>query len=285
LRALAIRSINDINLSEFEQHLKPKYAKTYIPIIMSYVRRFKHLVSNNSDLRELDNLNNPIKSNAIHGLIIFSKYLGLHEEFKNRLKNYGIKPHGQNAYDSFIRILGSNSNSKSDVLKWYNETLPYFRDNEKLFLKYCLFSGLRRGEVILSFNKVIELSSKGLLSEYYDKNLSCLLHFKYREFIRGSKNCLITFVKESFINEIANSKPISDRGLHNRMFRQNIKCRVKELRRYYATFMLQHGILEGEVNLLQGRINSILFKHYFTPKLSELRDRIFKASTELEQSI
>lgn len=146
-------------------------------------------------------------------------------------------------------------------------------------------SGLRRGEAILSFNKIIELNDKGLLSEYYDKNLSCLLHFKYREFIRGSKNCLITFIKESFTNQIANSKPIHDRALHNRMFKQNIKCRIKELRRYYATFLLQHGILEAEVNLVQGRINSILFKHYFTPKLSELRDRIFKALEDLEQTI
>jgi len=284
LRALAIRSINDVNLSEFEQHLKTKYAKSYIPIVMSYVRRFKHLVSKDSDLRELDNLNNSIKTNAIHSLIIFSKYLGKHEEFKNRLKNYGIKPHRQNTYDSFMRILGSNTNN-TDILKWYNETLPHLRDNEKLFLKYCLFSGLRRSECILSFNKVIELNNKGLLNEYYDKNLNCLLHFKYKEFIRGSKNCLITFIKESFINEIADSKPIHDRALHNRMFKQHILCRVKELRRCYATFMLQHGILEAEVNLVQGRINSILFKHYFTPKLSELRDRIFKALAELEQSI
>jgi intergrase/recombinase len=283
LRALAIRSINDINLSEFEQHLKTKYAKSYIPIIMSYVRRFKHLVSKDSDLRELDNLNNSIKTNAIHSLIIFSKYLGLHEEFKNRLKNYGIKPHRQNTYDSFIRILGSNC--KSDILKWHNETLLCLRDNEKLFLKYCLFSGLRRSECILSFNKVIELNNKGLLNEYYDKNLSCLLHFKYKEFIRGSKNCLITFITENLVNEIANSKPIHDRALHNRMFKQNIKCRIKELRRYYATFLLQHGILEAEVNLVQGRTNSILFKHYFTPKLSELRDRTLKAISELEQTL
>jgi intergrase/recombinase len=247
---------------------------------MSYVRRFKHLVSKDSDLIELDNLSDSIKTNAIHSLIIFSKYMGIHEEFKNRLKSYGIKPHKQDTYDSFVRILGSNS--KTDILNWYNETLPYLKDNEKLFVKYCLFSGIRRGEAILSFNKVIELKSKGILNEYYDNNLNCLLHFKYREFIRGSKNCLITFIKESFINEIANSKPISDRGLHNRMFKQHIRCRVKELRRYYATFMLQHGILEGEVNLTQGRINSILFKHYFTPKLSELRDRIFKALTEIE---
>jgi hypothetical protein len=97
-------------------------------------------------------------------LIIFSKYLGIHEKFKNRLKNYGIKPHRQNTYDSFIRILNSNTND-NDILKWYNETSGKLRENERLFVKYCLMSGLRRGEAILSFNKVIELNNKGLLNE------------------------------------------------------------------------------------------------------------------------
>jgi intergrase/recombinase len=275
-----MRSINNINLSEFEEYLKTKYAKSYVPIIMSYIRRFKDLVSNNSNLRKLDSLNNSVKNNAIHSLIIFSKYLGNHEQFKNRLKNYGIKSHGQNTYDSFLRILGSNS--KSDILEWYNQTLPYLRDNEKLFLKYCLFSGIRRSEAILSFNKIIELHKANKLNEYYDSNLNCLLHFKYKEFIRGSKNCLITFIRPDFINQIVNSQPINNRALRHSLDDHKIKCRIKELRRFYATFMLQHGILEGEVNLLQGRVNTILFRNYFSPKLSELRDRIFKALEDLD---
>jgi intergrase/recombinase len=247
---------------------------------MSYVRRFKHLVSNDSNLRELDNLNNSIKNNAIHSLIIFSKYTGLHETFKNRLKNYGIKSHRQNTYDSFLRILGSNG--KSDILEWYNDTIGKLSKNDAIFLKYCLMSGLRRSECVLSFNKVIELYNANRLEEYYDNNLNCLLHFKYKEFIRGSKNALITFIKPEFISQIANSKPINNRTFRHSLDDNKIKCRVKELRRFFATFMLQHGILEGEVNMVQGRINSILFKNYFSPKLTELRDRIFKALSEIE---
>ena len=275
-----MRSINNINLSEFEQYLKTKYAKSYIPIIMSYVRRFKNLVSNDSNLRELDNLNNSVKNNAIHSLIIFSKYTGLHETFKNRLKNYGIKSHRQNTYDSFLRIL--NSNVKSDVLEWYYDTIGKLSKNDAIFLKYCLLSGLRRSECVLSWNRVIQMYRDNKLNEYYNKDLNCLMHFQYKEFIRGSKNALITFIKPEFINQITNSKPINNRAFRHSLDDNGIKCRVKELRRFFATFMLQHRILEGEVNLCQGRINSILFKNYFTPKLSELRDRIFKALSEIE---
>jgi hypothetical protein len=50
--------------------------------------------------------------------------------------------------------------------------------------------------------------------------------------------------------------------------------------------MLHHGLLEQEVNLLQGRIPASIFvKHYWSPKLTELRDRVFKALNELEQII
>jgi intergrase/recombinase len=247
---------------------------------MSYVRRFKDLVSDNSNLRDLDNLNYSVKNNAIHSLIIFSKYLGIHETFKNKLKNYGIKSHRQNTYDSFMRILGSNG--KTDILQWYADAISKLSKNDGLFLKYCLMSGLRRSECVLSWNKVIELSKANRLEEYYDNNLNCLLHFKYKEFIRGSKNALITFVKPEFLSQIANSKPINNRAFRHSLDDNKIKCRVKELRRFYATFMLQHNILEGEVNLIQGRINSILFKNYFTPKLSELRDRVFLALSEIE---
>jgi intergrase/recombinase len=146
---------------------------------------------------------------------------------------------------------------------------------------------LRKSETILSFNRIIELYNKGLLNEYYDNNLNCLLHFKYpKDFIRKTKNCFISFIPEELLKQIQNSKPISYDAISRRLYRNNFKCRINELRDFYGTYLLQHGILEPEINLLQGRIPpSIFIKHYWSPKLSELRDRIFKALKELEQSI
>ena len=252
---------------------------------MSYVRRYGNLVFSNN-LRDLETMTYSIRNNTMNSLIIFSKYLGCFETFKAKLKNYGIKIHHQNTYESFMRILNTSNNiSNNDLIGWIKEVRPKLSESENTFLKYMLMSGLRRLEAINSFNRIIEMNTKNTLNEYYDNNLNCLKHYQYREFIRGTKNCLITFIKPNLLNEIANSKPMDNRNLRYSLDKSKVKCRVKELRKYFATFMLEHGILEGEVNLLQGRINGILFKNYYIPKLSEIRDKVFRALDVLENQI
>ena len=214
-----------------------------------------------------------------------SKFLGIHQQFKQRLLDHGIKIHRQDSFTSFLRILNTNNND-NDILKWLKEVHPILNDNENIFLRFCLYSGLRKAEAITSFNRIIELYNKGLLNEYYDNNLNCLMHFKYpKDFIRKTKNCFISFISEELLKQIRNSKPVSYDAIIRRLYRNNAKCRINELRDYFGTYLLQHGILEAEINLCQGRIPpSIFIKHYWSPKLTELRDRIFKALTELEDS-
>jgi intergrase/recombinase len=202
------------------------------------------------------------------------------------LLDYGIKIHRPNSFDTFIRIFNVNSNGSS-VLEWYKTAIFNLKDDEKTLLKFLLYSGLRKEEAIISFNKIIDLHRQNRLNEYYDKQLNCLMHFKYpQQFVRRTKNVFISFIPESLINEISNCKPLTYQMIVKRLRRKNIKCRINELRDYFGTFLLQHGILEAEINLLQGRIPpSIFIKHYWSPKLSELRDRVFKALNELEQTL
>jgi intergrase/recombinase len=236
------------------------------------------------DLRELQLLSPSVRDHVIKALIALSKYSGVYDSFKSKLKNYGIKLSTPDTFSAFLRILNGNS---SDVLKWYNEAKPILRENERIFLKYVLYSGLRKEEGIKSFNRIIELFKANKLSEYYDTNLNCLMHFKYpKDFIRRTKNCFISFALENLIMEIANSEPITYGMIRKRLHRNKLKCRINELRDYFGTYLLQHGILEPEINLLQGRIPpSIFIKHYWSPKLSELRDRTLKAISELEQTL
>jgi intergrase/recombinase len=113
------------------------------------------------------------------------------------------------------------------------------------------------------------------------------MHFKYpKDFIRRTKNCFISFIPQDLVAEIASSEKITYEMIRKRLLRNGMKCRINELRDFYGTYLLQHGILEAEINLCQGRMPpSIFIKHYWSPKLSELRDRIFKALAELEQTI
>jgi len=277
---------SDLNIDwlEFKNWIKSKYSKNYSPTILCYVRKYKHLI--NGNLKELDYLTDSTKSTVVKALIVLSKFLGIHQQFKQRLLDYGIKIHRQDSFTSFLRILNTNNNS-NDILKWIKEAHSVLNDSETTFLRFCLCSGLRKSEAITSFNRIIELNNKGLLSEYYDNSLNCLLHFKYpKDFIRRTKNCFISFIPEELLKQICSCQPVSYNAIRKRLERNNIKMRINELRDYFGTYLLQHGILEPEINLLQGRIPpSIFVKHYWSPKLSELRDRVFKALTELEQSI
>jgi intergrase/recombinase len=278
--------INDVKLtldwSDLTRWVNSKYAKTYSPTILCYIKKYGYLI--NGNLKELDYLTDSTKATVVKALIILSKFLGLHQQFKQRLLDYGIKIHRQDSFTSFLRILNTNTNS-TDILKWINEVKPILNDSENTFLRFCLYSGLRKSEALLSFNRIIELNNKGLLNEYYDANLNCLKHFVYpKDCIRKTKNCFITFITEDLLKQICNSKPVSYNAMRKKLERKNIKMRINELRDYYGTYLLNHGILEAEINLMQGRIPpSIFIKHYWSPKLSELSNRILSILKDLEK--
>jgi intergrase/recombinase len=277
--------VNNINWNYFREWLKHKYSKQYCATTYSYAKRYCHLLFK-GNFNEIDFLTESTKSTVIKAIVVLSKFLGIHQSFKQRLIDYGIKIHRENSFSSFLRIFNVNNNC-NDILEWYAKAKDVLRSDEKTFLKFLLFTGLRKEEAIISFNRIIELNNKGLLNEYYDANLNCLLHFKYpKDFIRRTKNCFISFIPQSLINEVANVEPVTYQAIVKRLRRNGLNCRINELRDYFGTFLLQHGILEAEINLCQGRISpSIFIKHYWSPKLSELRDRIFKALKSLEQSI
>ena len=272
-----------VDLGEFKQYLVSRYAKTYTPTIMCYVKKYGSLLF--GDIKQIEQLKyDSTKSTVIKSLIILSKFLGVHKEFKERLDNYGIKSKRQDSFSSFLRILKA---SDSNILEWFRESKTVLRPNERLLLKYALLTGLRKEEAIKSFNLIIKLSKENRLNEYYDKTLNCLMHFKYgKDFLRNTKNVYISFVNEDLINEIGKSKELTYNQIYKRLTRHSLKSRINELRDYFNTFMLRHNLLEQEINLLCGRIPASIFvRHYWGPKLSELRDRVFKAISELEQQL
>ena len=202
--------------------------------------------------------------------------MGVHEEFKAQLKSYGIKLFRADAFGSFMRLY---TNHASDLMDWYAKATSALRPNEQLFLKFVSLAGLRKIEAIASFNKIIELNKQGKLSEYYNEEKSLLEHLKFKEqFLRGTKNVYISFLPKEVILSIAESEPVSYDAIEKRLMRAKIRCRVNELRDNFGTFMVRHGLIKEEVDLLQGRIPpSIFIRHYWSPSFKELRDRTLVA--------
>jgi intergrase/recombinase len=105
-------------------------------------------------------------------------------------------------------------------------------------------------------------------------------------FLRTTKNVFFSLIPGELIDEIAASEPITYSMLKGRLYRREIRMRVDELRDHWGTFMLDHGLKREEVDLLQGRVGkSIFVRHYWSPAITELRDRVFRALDQLRTEL
>ena len=229
-------------------------------------------------MRDIETIPVGIRNNTINSLIVLSKFLGIHQEFRSRLRDYGVKMVKQDAFASFIRIYSNNS---SDLLKWYREASSILKPDEQILLKLLVLSGVRKEEAITAFNKTRELGIERL-REYYNEENRVLEHFRYRDSFLGiTKNIYVSITPESLVLEICNSQMVTYPAILKRLRHNGLRCRLNELRDYFGTFMVRHGLIREEVDLLQGRIPpSIFIRHYWSPSFEELGDRTLKAVSD-----
>jgi len=272
---------SNIDGGQFRTYLDSKYSNNWSKAVFWYCKKYHKLLDNPI---ELETFRSYKRNNVLKALIVLSKYMGMYQQFKHRLDQYGIRPSKKDAFSSFLRIL---NNSNGDVVNWYNKSINVLRSNEKLFLRFAFVTGIRKNEAIQSFNLIIRLQKNGNIENYYNEELNALEHFKFKElFLRRTKNVYISFVPKSLISEIANSKPVTYSAIIKRLKRKGLRTRINELRDYYGTFMVKHGLIREEVDLLQGRIPpSIFIRHYWSPSFKEMRDRTLKAASLLKQSL
>ena len=250
--------------------------------IKTYTKKYWQLIFGNP--REFDVMPKTVKNNALKSLVILSKYLGVHKEFKQRLDEYGIKMYRPDVFASFLRIY---NNQVTDIDQWYSKAQSVLRPNERTWQRFLALSGLRKGEAITSFNKIIEFSEKNNLDSYLNSETGILEHFRFKElFLRGTKNVYISILPPPLTSEIQHSTPITYEQVRKRLLKNGLKCRFLELRDYYATFMVRHGLIKEEVDLLQGRIPpSIFLRHYWSPSFMELKTRTLEALRQLSSDL
>ena len=200
-----------------------------------------------------------IRSNVLKSMITLSKYLGNYEAYKSAIKNHGIKwANNNDSLTAFVRIL--NGNNLKDLTQWYQQALAIFNDNEKLYLRFLALSGVRKTEAKMAFDRIRAMAREGKLSEYYNSETKMLEHFRYKEFLRGTKNLYVSAIPYELIQQIANTdNSVSLASMRKKLNRHKLTLRFKELRQFYATNMSKLG-LNARVNLTasrQSRKNSI----------------------------
>jgi intergrase/recombinase len=274
--------VASVDWSEFKEWVCKKYAKSYYRIVLCYARKYARLLNDN--LRDLDLLNPSVKTHAVKSLIVLSKFLGTHKQFKSRLEEYGIKVQRPDAFSSFLRIM---NNHNSDLIEWIEKASEVVRPNERLFLKFLLLTGLRASEAIESFNLITRLHKENRLSTYYDEEQSLLQHFQFKDkFIRGTKNAYVSFVPNSLVDEICNSEELTYAQIIKRLRRKGLRLGLNEFRDYFGSFLVRHNLIREEVDLLCGRIPpSIFLRHYWSPSFKELRQRALSGLKHMNRGL
>jgi intergrase/recombinase len=235
---------------------------------------------------EINNVPLGIRSNVLKSLINLSKYLGKYESFRAQLKNYGIKwISSDNSFNSFLAII---NNSHSNLGEWYSKALNVLCNNEKLYLKFTLVSGLRKEEAIKSIMLIQKLAREGKLGEYWNTDLGILEHYRYGNlFLRNTKNVYISIITEDLVQQLANSQPIYYTTIRKHLEKNKLPLRIKELRSYFATYLRKNGIISEYIDLIQGRIpRSVFARHYLKiDDLKALVSQVLAVTANVESSL
>jgi intergrase/recombinase len=272
---------HSIDWTNYKVFLDKKYNRQYARANYNYSRKYLDFYFNPSKILSLQT---SMRANVVKALIALSKFQGNYLEFKERIKQHGIKWVKPDNFTAFLNILNNNHDDLKELYKAVQDILG---TNHKVFLRFVLLSGLRKGEALKSFNKIIELAQSDKLGEYYNNGLSILEHFRYpKEFLRGTKNVYISILPNTVIEQIANSEPVTYASIHKFLERRHFKLRLKELRSYYASYLRKHGMISELVDLIQGRIGKDVFiRHYLKENPNNLSSQVLALLKNLEDSL
>jgi intergrase/recombinase len=237
------------------------------------------------DLSKIAMFSESKKRHAVIALLSLSKFLGVHESFKQLVKNYGIKVNGKNNDDIVISRLLKTSNA--------NEIFQWIREGKKKIPEICnllelmAITGLRLVEAIECANLIIALSHNGKLNTYYNEEKQVLEHFRFKErFIRNSKKVFISFVPKDLIKRISNDKPLKYGRVQKLASWHLKKLRFGDIRELHASILTKH-LSQSEIDFLHGRVGiNVFMANYFNPNLlCDLKERAFKAIDEMQKQI
>jgi intergrase/recombinase len=270
-----------INWSEYKQYLLSKYAKSYAVQLFEYSKKYYPLLN---EVNSILLAKSTVRNNVINALTALSRFLGTYNSFIAEMKAHGIKRVRLDPVQAFTRIF--NSNAHKGLGKWYQDALAVLKENERLYLRFMLLSGVRAMEGVKAFNLIVELGPK-YTEEYYNCETRFLEHFKYPKlFLRRSKNIYVSAVPRKLLDEISMSTRISYNALDKRLDRAGLPMRIKQLRSFYATKMRETGLLSEQIDLVQGRVGkSIFLQHYFKQDAKSLSRQILQLLPKLEESL
>jgi intergrase/recombinase len=251
---------------------------------VNYSKKFYQCLLNR-DLSRVRDLRDSLRPNVIKALASLSKYLGIYQDFKKMLLDFGLQWIGRSSSDIMIDRL-QKVKDPNQIYTWIKETKGARPDLSDL-LDLMAYTGLRLSEAINSYNLIIELHGKKKLREYYNDETQTLEHFKHKDtFLRTTKKAFVSFAPRELITRITQNQPTSYDSIHGDFVRDRRPMKFSDIREAHATFMTKY-LREAKIDFLHGRCaSSVFMRNYFNPALiGDLKARAFQGIQEIRGMI
>jgi len=246
-------SLDEINVDweDFEDWLLKDHKLRVAKDIVSYAKKYHYLLKR--DFSEIKKLTDGKRKHVLKSLSALSKYLGIYEDFRKLIINYGVSWIGKSSADLLIDRLTKICNS-DEVFNWIKKVkqqIPHLRT----FMDFIAITGLRLNEAIDSYNLIIKLSRQNKLSEYYNEKNETLEHFKFKEtFIRRTKKAFVSFIPKEFIIRITNDNSLKSYHSIKKTVQNKVgKQKFGDIREIHATYLTKY-LKQPEIDFLHGRI-------------------------------
>jgi len=270
-------SLKDIDWNGFYEWVLKTHEESNSSRILSYARKYYFVLSDPSKASIIAGLTKAKRRNVMAALANLAKYLGCYGYWKMIVKENGLRWQKRGEVEAFLSIINTDLNT---VMDWLKSTIKKLPDKYAATLIFDALTGLRPSEACKSINLLINLNRRDELDRYFNNELSMLEHFKYPMFLRGTKNCYISFVPKEAINLVfkAVDGEIKRTALISALRKRDLRCQMIQLRKLYATTLREKGIPQEIIDLLQGRIGqSVFMRHYYKPYLNEVKTKVLKA--------
>jgi hypothetical protein len=195
------------------------------------------------------------------------RFLGRYDEWKMLLHRHGISWRKRDR-TYFLGLILGRSNLVDELLTWMDAVKQRFPFERWFTVAFLGLSGLRLGEAL----KVLNMVADGRLDEMYNPDIGALELWRFKDFLRMSKKAFLVPISDR-VYDVLNSwrfrmtrhmlvKPLKKFGL---------PIRLGELRKLNATLLRKGGLMQEEVDVLQGRVPPTIFaKHYLALNLKDL---------------
>ena len=251
---------------------------------MRYAKEYYDIFNNPSKASRILLLNKDKRRLVMSAMANLSRYLGIYGYWKDIVENVGLKYERRSGLETIIDIIDSNLD---DVKTWLINVIQRLPRPHGVVLAFNALTGLRPSEGCISCKLLSDLSEKGNIAYYLDKELMMLQHFKYKDlFLRGNKNAYISFVTEDLLKKILETKPRATYSqIKSALRKRGFNCQMKNLRKLHAT-KLRKYLNKEVIDLLQGRISQDIFvRHYYKPTLMKVRDKALKGIKSLQNEL